>query len=65
LVEKKALFKKCFNKNNIALGQMICTTEKLESKTKKYKTDLEKLLVRSKLDRPGMIQEKFRIIWKE
>ena len=44
---------------------MICTTEKLESKTKKYKTDLEKLLVRSKLDRPGMIQEKFRIIWKE
>ena len=37
----------------------------LTSKTKKCKTDLEKLLLRAKLDRPSMIQEKFRIIWKE
>ena len=63
--EKKRLFKKCFNKNNIALGRMIKTTEKLSVKTKKYKSDLEKLLLRAKLDRPSMIQEKFRIIWKE
>ena len=54
-VEKKRLFKKCFNKNNIALGRMIMTTEKLQSKTKKYKSDLEKLLLRAKLDRPSMI----------
>ena len=64
-VEKKRLFKKCFNKNNVALGRMIKTTERLQSKTKKYKSDLEKLLLRSKLDRPSMIQEKFKIIWKE
>ena len=44
---------------------MIKTQEMLTNKTKKYKTDLEKLLLRSKLDRPSMIQEKFRIIWKE
>lgn len=28
-LEKKRLFKKCFNKNNIALGRMIKTTERL------------------------------------
>ena len=44
---------------------MIKTQEMLTNKTKKYKTDLEKLLLRAKLDRPSMIQEKFRIIWKE
>ena len=44
---------------------MIKTQEVLSQKTKKYKSDLEKLLLRAKLDRPSMIQEKFRIIWKE
>ena len=63
--EKQRLFKRCFNKKNIALGRMIKTQEMLTNKTKKYKTDLEKLLLRAKLDRPSMIQEKFRIIWKE
>lgn len=63
--QKKRLFKKCFNKKNIALGRMIKTTEKLNNATQKYKSDLEKLLLRAKLDRPSMIQEKFRIIWRE
>ena len=63
--QKKKLFKRCFNKNNIALGKMIKTTEMINNKTKKYKNDLEKLLLRAKLDRPSMIQEKFRIIWRE
>ena len=52
---KKRLFKKCFNKSNIALGRMIKTTETLNNKTMKYKSDLEKLLLRAKLDRPSMI----------
>lgn len=64
-LQRKKLFKKCFNKNNIALGRMIKTAEKLNTATGKYKSDLEKLLLRSKLDRPSMIQEKFRIIWRE
>ena len=63
--QRKRLFKKYFNKDNIALGRMIKTTEKLTTKTKKYKSDLEKLLLRAKLDRSSMIQEKFRIIWRE
>lgn len=54
-LQKKRLFKKCFNKNNIALGRMIKTTERLQTKTKRYKSDLEKLILRSKLDRPSMI----------
>ena len=44
--EKKHLFKKCFNKNNIALGRMIRTTETVLSKANKFKADLEKLLIR-------------------
>lgn len=63
--EKQRLFKKYFSKKNVALGKMIDTTEKLTTKTSKYKRDLEKLLLRAKLDRPSMIQEKFKIIWRE
>ena len=44
---------------------MIQTTEKMTTATQKNKNDLEKLLLRAKLDRPSMIQEKFRIIWRE
>lgn len=44
---------------------MIRTTETVMTKANKFKADLQKLLIRAKLDRPSMIQEKFRIIWKE
>lgn len=64
-IEKKRLFKQCFNKKNIALGRMIRTTETVMTKANKFKADLQKLLIRAKLDRPSMIQEKFRIIWRE
>ena len=62
---KRQLFKKCFNRKNIALGRMTKTVEKIVEKKENYVKELEKLLLRSQLDRPAMLNEKFYCIWKD
>jgi len=44
---------------------MTKTVEKLIVKKDKHVNDLEKLLLRSQLDRPGMLNEKFYCIWRD
>ena len=62
---KRKLFKKCFDQKNVALGRMTKTMEKLSNSKDKYVSDLEKLLLRSQLDRPQMLNEKFYCIWRD
>ena len=62
---KRKLFKKCFDRKNIALGRMTRTVEKLVMKKENYVRDLEKLLLRAQLDRPQMLNEKFYCIWRD
>ena len=62
---KRQLFKKCFNRKNIALGRMTQTVEKIVVKKENYVKELEKLLLRSQLDRPQMLNEKFYCIWRD
>ena len=57
--------RECFDKKNIALFDMIKTTEKLEANRFKNVEDLQKLLDRANLDRPFLVKEKMKCIWSD